>query len=83
MQMTNLFRQTKFNACHGYLRRQLADFADKFGRLKASAVLLYEHECHVRTTISNEGIKNISLVGHKISAQSIMHNGPEHKQSIK
>ena len=39
MKMTNLFRQTKFNACHGYLRRQLADYADKFGRLKASAIL--------------------------------------------
>ena len=61
MKMTNLFKQTKFNTCHGYLRRQLADYADKFGRLKASAILLYEHE-HVRTTISNEGIRKIAAI---------------------
>ena len=55
--MKNLYSRTKFNACHKYLRKQLADFSDKFGRLKASAVLLYERE-HVRSlTICDDGMK--------------------------
>ena len=37
MIMANLFKQTKFEVCQGYLQSSLADSADIFGRLKAAA----------------------------------------------